>query len=161
MTFHWRNSVEVLLNLINTFLILVTVARHMVMCWVNAGYTYDQLCNVVRLTQSEDILPPRDPNDTTRFFIVPKKGPKDKEFLAHKFILQFKTMNKSMNSRQIDYAVWKSLLYVMRGCDKIVNTATSTSGYKVLYNYLPPGTKDCHKTSAMRQPHICVVLPHC
>ena len=69
----------------------------MVMCWVNAGYTYDQLCNVVRLTQSEDILPPRDPNDTTRFFILPKKGPKDKEFLAHKFILQFKTMNKSMN----------------------------------------------------------------
>ena len=114
----------------------------MVMCWVNAGYSYDQLCNVVRLTQSEDILPPRDPNDTTRFFIVPKKGPKDKEFLAHKFILQFKTMNKSMNSRQIDYAVWKSLLYVMRGCDKIINTATSTSGYKVSYNYLPPGLRE-------------------
>ena len=47
-----------------------------------------------------------------------------------------------MNSRQIDYAVSKSLLYVMRGCDKIINTATSTSGYKVSYNYLPPGLRE-------------------
>ena len=51
-------------------------------------------------------------------------------------------MVSNVNSRQIDYAVWKSLLYVMRGCDKIVNTATSTSGYKVLYNYLPPGLRE-------------------
>ena len=46
-----------------------------------------------------------------------------------------------MNSRQIDYAVWKSLVYVMRGCEKIVNT-TSGSGYKVSYNYLPPGLRE-------------------
>ena len=117
----------------------------MVMCWVNAGYSYDQLYNVVRV--AEEILPPRDPNETSRFFIGPKKPkdkdpkkPKDKDFLAHKFINQFKTMNKSMNSRQIDYVVWKSLLYVMRGCDKIINT--NSAGYKVSYNYLPPGLRE-------------------
>ena len=108
----------------------------MVMCWVNAGYSHDQLRNVVTATQDQDILPPRDPNDTSRFFIGAKK-PKDKDFLAHKFVHQFKTMNKSMNARQIDYVVARSLTYVMKGLGKIVNT--NQAGYKVTYNYLPPG----------------------
>ena len=106
------------------------------MCWVNAGYSHDQLRNVVTVTQDQDILPPRDPIDTSRFFIGAKK-PKDKDFLAHKFVHQFKKMNKSMNARQIDYVVARSLTYVMKGLGKIVNT--NQAGYKVTYNYLPPG----------------------
>ena len=37
-----------------------------------------------------------------------------KRILAFQFLGQFKTMNKNMNERQIDYAVYKSLLFVMR-----------------------------------------------
>ena len=39
---------------------------------------------------------------------------------------------------QIDYVVWKTLLYVMRGCGKVVNN----KGFNVSYNYLPPGLRE-------------------
>merc|ERR1711963_716887 len=127
------------------------VARHMVMCWVNAGYSYDQLFAIVQCANAEDILPPRDPSDTSRMFIGPKK-PNEKDYLAYKFVNQFKTMNRSMNARQIDYVVWKSLLYAMRGCDKKMpnqhHQHSSTSGqYKVSFNYLPPGLRELEKKS--------------
>ncbi len=115
------------------------VARHMVMCWVNAGYSFDQLWNIVNVTSTEDLLPPRDPTDTSGYFIVPNKA-KDRDFLAHKFINQFKKMNRSMNDRQIDYVVWKSLVFVMRGCGKSFNS--NTNNYNVCYNYLPPGIRE-------------------
>ena len=131
------------------------VARHMVMCWVNAGYSYDQLFNVVQCTNAEDILPPRDPSDSTRFFIGPKKPGDKKDFLAYKFINQFKKMNRTMNARQIDYVVWRSLLYVMRGCDKkLPNQHASASGggqYKVSYNYLPPGLREMENATKYKQ----------
>ena len=138
------------------------VARHMVMCWVNAGYSYDQLKNVVTATPDQDILPPRDSSDTSRFFIGAKKL-KDKDFLAHKFIHQFKTMNKSMNARQIDYVVARSLTYVMKGLGKIVNT--NQAGYKVTYNYLPPGLRELeaatkYKSDGKKGPGIPVNIQH-
>lgn len=121
------------------------VARHMVMCWVNTGYSFEQLWNMVNLANAEDILPPRDPNDNSGYFIGPaKKG--GKEYLAHKFISQFKNLNKSMNSRQIDYVVWKSLLYVMRGTGKMLNN-TNNFQYNVSYNYLPPGLREMEAKS--------------
>lgn len=118
------------------------VARNMVMCWVNAGYSYSQLWTMVSASNAEDILPPRDPNDNSGFFIGHSDASANK-YLAHKFINQFKKMSsKSMNDRQIDYVVWKSLLYVMRGCGKMLNTSSAASNYNVSYNYLPPGLRE-------------------
>lgn len=121
------------------------VARHMVMCWVNAGYSFEQLWGMVNAANAEDILPPRDPNDNSGFFIGPRLT-KDKDCLAHKFMDQFEKMNKSMNSRQIDYVVWKSLLFVMRGCGKMINN-TAAHSYRVAYNYLPPGLRELEAKS--------------
>ena len=92
-----------------------SVSRHMIMCWVNAGYNFHQLRNIVNNKNAEEILPPRDPNDNSKFFLVQNKTNKNKtRILAFQFLGQFKTMNKNMNERQIDYAVYKSLLFVMR-----------------------------------------------
>ena len=91
-----------------------SVARHMIMCWVNAGYNFHQLWNIVNNKNAEEILPPRDPNDNSKFFLVQNKTNNKSRILAFQFLGQFKTMNKNMNERQIDYAVYKSLLFVMR-----------------------------------------------
>ena len=95
-----------------------SVSRHMIMCWVNAGYNFHQLRNIVNNKSAEEILPPRDPNDNSKFFLVQQNKASNKNntkrILAFQFLGQFKTMNKNMNERQIDYAVYKSLLFVMR-----------------------------------------------
>lgn len=46
-----------------------------------------------------------------------------------------------MNDKQVDYVVWKTLLYVMRGCGKVVQQ-NNVKGFKVSYNYLPPGLRE-------------------
>jgi hypothetical protein len=115
----------------------------MVLCWVVAGYSFSQLWTLVSQTNGEDILPPRDPSDTSRFFIGPRR-PGDKIVLAHKFTSQFKTMGVGLTDRQLDYVVWKSLVYVMRGCGKMITTASASnmaSNYNVSFNYLPPGKR--------------------
>lgn len=117
------------------------VARHMVMCWVNTGYSFPQLWSKVNQTNVEDILPPRDPNDTSGFNIL--DGPKTEKYLASKFLHQLKRLNKSMNDKQVDYVVWKTLLYVMRGCGKAVQqNVGGVKGFNVSYNYLPPGLRE-------------------
>ena len=115
------------------------VARHMVMCWVNTGYSFPQLWSKVNQSNVEDILPPRDPNDTSGFNIL--EGAKNEKYLASKFVHQLKRLNKSMNDKQVDYVVWKTLLYVMRGCGKVVQQ-NNVKGFKVSYNYLPPGLRE-------------------
>ena len=115
------------------------VARHMVMCWVNTGYSFPQLWSKVNQSNVEDILPPRDPNDTSGFNIL--DGPRNEKYLASKFLHQLKRLNKSMNDKQVDYVVWKTLLYVMRGCGKVVQQ-NNVKGFKVSYNYLPPGLRE-------------------
>ena len=73
------------------------------------------------------------------------KSANKKKILAFQFFDQLKTMNRimNMNDRQIDYVVYKSLLFVMRGCGKTLNNSTAGgSHYNVSYNYLPPGLRE-------------------
>ena len=74
------------------------VARNMVMCWVNTGYSFPQLWSMVNQSNVEDILPPRDPNDTSGFNII---GPKNDKYLASKYLHQLRRLNKSMNEKQV------------------------------------------------------------
>ena len=74
------------------------VSRNMVMCWVNTGYSFPQLWSMVNQSNVEDILPPRDPNDTSGFNII---GPKNDKYLASKYLHQLKHLNKSMNEKQV------------------------------------------------------------
>ena len=125
------------------------VARNMIMCWVNAGYNFHQLWNIVDNANVEELLPPKDPSDTSKFFLgkqLPSNKRSSNKILAFKFLNQFKTMNKNMNERQIDYVVYKSILFVMRGLGKSLNNANMHHGgganFNVSYNYLPPGLRE-------------------
>lgn len=129
------------------------VARHMVMCWVNTGYSFPQLWSMVNQSNVEDILPPRDPNDTSGFNII---GPRNDKYLASKFLHQLKHLNKSMSEKQIDYVVWKTLLYVMRGCGKVVNN----KGFNVSYNYLPPGLRELEAKKYSKETHQETFVPN-
>ncbi len=139
------------------------VARTMVLCWVNSGYDFLRIREIVDRSEVDDILPPRDPNDQSKRFIQLRK-PGMKSVLAHNFLSQFKTlMGQYLNDAQLDYVVWKSLVFVMRGLNKKPNTVNPQGSgmkhhgsYNVVYNYLPPGLREAEQGLAGNANHHVV-----
>lgn len=128
------------------------VAQNMVACWVVAGYNHRGLRQLVSQTDADEILPPRDPALADGQYIQLSRLPRnrgDKRYLAQKLYKQLKNMGQQLpklTDAQVEYTVWKTVLYVMRGCSKIPTAAPPTSlpgtGGNIVFNYLPPGLRE-------------------
>ena len=127
----------------------------MVSCLVVAGYSHSLLVQRVMKTPADDILPPKDEGENTA------AGSSNGITLDRKPVLYDEILQKLRQTRpqlppditdhQLQFIAKKSLVYVMRGCEKVPSAPSSGTqqlpapwapdGSNIVLNYLPPGLR--------------------
>ena len=132
----------------------------MVSCLVVAGYSHSLLVQRVMKTPADDILPPKDEGEN------PAAGssngiPPDRKPVLYDEILQKLRQTRpqlppDITDHQLQFIAKKSLVYVMRGCEKVPSAPSgggggaqqqlpahkAPDGSNIVFNYLPPGLRE-------------------
>lgn len=115
------------------------VAQEMVASLVLADYNLGTLHHLVSQTATEKILPPTNKSEATR---PPGQGG---DLLYDKILAKlytFRSQLPNLTDIQLEYLVKKTLIFVMRGCNKMVPPPKAPSGSNIVFNYLPPGLRE-------------------
>ena len=130
------------------------VAQDMVSCLVVAGYSHSLLVQRVMKTPADDILPPKDEAENGD-----KRKPVLYDEILQKLHQTRSQLPPDISDLQLQFIAKKSLVYVMRGCEKVQSSSSSSSGVgggsqqqlpphkapdgsNIVFNYLPPGLRE-------------------
>ena len=129
------------------------VAQGMVSCLVVAGYSHALLVQRVMKTPADDILPPKDEGESA----APDRKPVLYDEILQKLHQARSQLPPDISDHQLQFIVRKSLVYVMRGCEKVQSSSgaggggpgqqqlpphRAADGSNIVFNYLPPGLRE-------------------
>ena len=126
------------------------VAQDMVSSLVVAGYSHPLLVQRVMKTPADDILPPKDEAENA----APDRKPVLYDEILQKLYQTRSQLPPDITDHQLQFIAKKSLVFVMRGCEKVPSTSGGggsqqqlpphklPDGSNIVFNYLPPGLRE-------------------
>ena len=133
------------------------VAQDMVSCLVVAGYNHASLVQRVMQTPADAILPPKD-EQPVGATAAPDRKPVLFDEVLQKLHHARPQLPPDITEHQLQFVARKSLVYVMRGCEKAPSAAggplqqlpphRAADGSNIVFNYLPPGLREMEARKA-------------
>ena len=127
----------------------------MVSCLEVAGYSHSLLVQRVSKTPADDILPPKHEGENLEAGSSNEIPPNREPVLYDEILLKLRQTRPQLpphiTDHQLQFIAKKSLVYVMRGCNKVPSAPSSGTqqlpapwapdGSDIVLNYLPPGLR--------------------